>query len=258
MKIYKESDNRKMASSRKIKMIEANIKRFYELSPSSGSKSFYGKAKVAEFDDGSYGLYSYDTLVSTAKDGKVTHLGKYSATTNRHQKEFERQFSESLKEEKTPYAGKESMKESKSRGRKGIRTLKESSGNYNYYEAVKEDVESVLEDDNSEFKELIENASDKSDVYSEIYEILFDDDSVTGNRSGSYTYNREKARQYIKGNLNLLRNALREFGYDPYDKDIIDEYYKIEPEKGDVTIRCYLLGEILDEVLDEYDFSEEE
>lgn len=72
----------------------ATIKNFYELSARYDSRqSFYGKAQVIEYDDGSHALKSYDTIVSTEKEGKVTHLGKYSNTTSRHQKEFERQFS---------------------------------------------------------------------------------------------------------------------------------------------------------------------
>lgn len=72
----------------------ATIKNFYELSARFDSrKSFYGKAKVIEYDDGSRALKSYDTIVSREKGGKVEHLGKWSNTTSRHQKEFERQFS---------------------------------------------------------------------------------------------------------------------------------------------------------------------
>lgn len=56
-------------------------------------KSFYGKAQVIDYGDGMMELKSYDTIVSRVKDGKVEHLGKWSATTSRHQKEFEKQFS---------------------------------------------------------------------------------------------------------------------------------------------------------------------
>ncbi len=56
-------------------------------------KSFYGKAHVLVYADGSMDLQSYDTIVSHCDPyGHVTHLGKWSRTTNRHQKEFERQF----------------------------------------------------------------------------------------------------------------------------------------------------------------------
>lgn len=56
-------------------------------------KSFYGKAQVIDHEDGLVELKSYDTIVSRCKDGKVEHLGKWSATTSRHQREFEKQFS---------------------------------------------------------------------------------------------------------------------------------------------------------------------
>lgn len=65
----------------------------FELTPRYDSrKSFYGKAQVINYGDGYMELKSYDTIVSRVKDGKVEHLGKYSQTTSRHQKEFERQF----------------------------------------------------------------------------------------------------------------------------------------------------------------------
>ena len=66
----------------------------YELSARYDSrKSFYGKAMVIEHEDGTRELKSYGTIVSREKEGKVEHLGKWSATTSRHQKEFEKQFS---------------------------------------------------------------------------------------------------------------------------------------------------------------------
>lgn len=56
-------------------------------------KSFYGKAQVIDYGNGYMELKSYDTIVSSVNNGKVTHNGKYSMTTSRHQKEFEKQFS---------------------------------------------------------------------------------------------------------------------------------------------------------------------
>ena len=78
-----------------------------ELEPQYDSrKSFYGKAKYEVIEqDGTrfFNLYSYGTLVATAKqesDGKMsyTHLGKYSQTTSRHQREFFKQMGLSDKE----------------------------------------------------------------------------------------------------------------------------------------------------------------
>ena len=50
-------------------------------------KSFYGKAKVHELEDGTKVLTSYDTHVAEIKDGKLSVFGWYSATA-RHINEF--------------------------------------------------------------------------------------------------------------------------------------------------------------------------
>lgn len=65
----------------------------YELSAIYDSrKSFYGKAIVIDYENGRQELRSYQTIVSRCQNGVVEHLGKWSQTTTRHQKEFEKQF----------------------------------------------------------------------------------------------------------------------------------------------------------------------
>lgn len=65
----------------------------FELYPRyDARKSFYGKAHVIDHEDGTLELQSYDTIVSRCVNGKVEELGKWSATTTRHQKEFRKQF----------------------------------------------------------------------------------------------------------------------------------------------------------------------
>lgn len=67
----------------------------YELSARYDSrKSFYGKAHVIEHPDGTRQLKSYDTIVA-----EITPRGEFvrlwdgsTQTTNRHIKEFRRQF----------------------------------------------------------------------------------------------------------------------------------------------------------------------
>lgn len=107
---------------------------------------------------------------------------------------------------------------------------------YDYREAMREDVKNALEE--------METTGKTQD---EIYDELWIDDSVTGNASGSYTFNSFKAREYVAGNEDLLVEALEEFGADEgqYKKALIDAEY------ADVTIRCYLLAEVLDEVYEE-------
>lgn len=70
------------------------------------------------------------------------------------------------------------------------------------------------------------------------------DDSVTGNASGSYTFNTYKAEEYICHNLDLLEEAMSEFGCE--DVNALEK----GAEWCDVTIRCYLLSDILMEVLE--------
>lgn len=68
--------------------------KIYELKPKyDNRKSFYGKAHVIDYENGVVELKSYDTIVSRYANGKVKHLGKWSQTTSRHQREFEKQFS---------------------------------------------------------------------------------------------------------------------------------------------------------------------
>ena len=103
---------------------------------------------------------------------------------------------------------------------------------YNYFEAMKEDV-----------KEYLKETSERD--FETLYDEMFVDDSITGNASGSYTFSTWQAEENIAHNMDLLKEALEEFGGD-YGKAL---------EKGaencDVTIRCYLLGQVLQEVLNE-------
>ena len=121
---------------------------------------------------------------------------------------------------------------------------------YNYAEAVKEDVLEYIKNEInfSEF-DTIEELSEK------LNDDLFISDSVTGNASGSYTFNTYKAEEYLAHNWDVLQEALEEFGgsENPIEKGA---------EWCDVTIRCYLLGsaiaEAMEEIEDEFNESHPE
>lgn len=81
-----------------------------------------------------------------------------------------------------------------------------------------------------------------------LYDEMFISDSVTGNASGTYTFNAWVAEENLCHNLDLLKEACEEFGS---SCDILDSV-----ECCDVTIRCYLLGSALSEVLDELEEEE--
>lgn len=116
---------------------------------------------------------------------------------------------------------------------------------YNYYEAVKQDIENYINEEVNfsefeGFEELEEHLNDA----------LWADDNVTGNASGSYTFNRVQASLYVLDNMDLLEEATEEFGIDSAD---IGTHFLCEDwEWFDVTIRCYLLSQCIAEVLEEY------
>lgn len=118
---------------------------------------------------------------------------------------------------------------------------------YDYRYNVCEDIRNYIEEHNIKV-----TADNRQDLYNDLYDDLFISDSVTGNASGSYTFNAYRAEEYICHNLDLLGEALNEFG--------CDTSYILErgAESCDVTIRCYLLGECLSIVLDELEEEEEE
>lgn len=114
---------------------------------------------------------------------------------------------------------------------------------YNYFEAVKEDVKNYIENE-IDIAEALEIAEDVDRLKDNLYDDLFCNDSVTGNASGSYTFNTWQAEENLCHNMDLLKEALEEFGCD------ID-YLEKGAEACDVTIRCYLLASAISEVIDE-------
>lgn len=117
---------------------------------------------------------------------------------------------------------------------------------YDYLEAVREDVKSYIEENG--IKVTSEN---REELEEQLNDDLFCNDSVTGNGSGSYTFNTWTAEEYLCHNLDLLAEACEEFGS---SMDIL----KDGAEACDVTIRCYLLGQAIAEVLDELEKTENE
>ena len=111
---------------------------------------------------------------------------------------------------------------------------------YDYYEAVLEDVkQELINYAVEEWKE------DREGLEEKLNEDFWACDSVTGNGSGSYTFSRYEAEENLCHNLDILGEALEEFGSGPE--------YLIEngPEACDVTIRCYYLSQAISEALDE-------
>ena len=116
---------------------------------------------------------------------------------------------------------------------------------YDYEKAVKEDALEALRN-YDEVKE-IEDVDDLADF---IGEKLVDDDAVTGNMSGSYTMNSYKSMTYVVDNMDLLRDAIDDFGYD--DETIGEKFLDEEWEFFDVIIRCHLVMSLSHEIAEEF------
>ena len=117
---------------------------------------------------------------------------------------------------------------------------------YDYKENVCADILNVIDDYNPE-----DYKGDRDGFEELLNDNLWTDDSVTGNGSGSYTFNRWKAQEYVLDNMELLFEALGEFGcsYDEIGRRFMNEDF----EYFDVTIRCYLLSGAISQVLDWYE-----
>ena len=118
--------------------------------------------------------------------------------------------------------------------------------NYDYQTAVAEDIVDFITNNID-----LEEYEDRDDAFEELNDILWIEDSVTGNGSGSYTFNREKAKEYVLEDMETVRQALREFCVSA--EEIGNKFLDEDWEYLDVTARCFVLGAAIDEALDMMD-----
>jgi ketosteroid isomerase-like protein len=125
---------------------------------------------------------------------------------------------------------------------------------YNYYSDMKDAIKNYIDDDFD-----FSSVTDLDEMSEKLSDDLWTVDSVTGNSSGSYTFNRWEAQQYVMNNIDLVQEAFTEF--DQKEK-FADWFFDNNFEAIDVTVRCYLLSEVVSEVLtdnkDEYEMKIEE
>ena len=127
---------------------------------------------------------------------------------------------------------------------------------YDYLEQVTADVRDYVEQE----IDLTEWAGDRDGLEEKLNDDLWTCDSVTGNGSGSYTFNRVQAQIYVFDGMDELQEAVNKFGID--SETIGEKFLESDWEYFDVTIRCYLLGQAIAAVLDDLEedgaFEEEE
>ena len=111
---------------------------------------------------------------------------------------------------------------------------------YNYREAVTNDAKQAIRENYHD-----RHSTDREEPEEIANDELWINDSVTGNASGSYTFNTWQAEENLCHNMDKLEEACDEFGQD------IGEAVKQGAEYCDTTIRCYLLGQAISAALDE-------
>ena len=115
---------------------------------------------------------------------------------------------------------------------------------YNYLNAMKADILEAIRNDYT-----LADYENRDELEERLNDELWMDDSVTGNASGSYTFSRCQAWEYVSDNMDLLREAVTEFCE---METLADHFMNEDYEWMDVTIRCYLLGQAISEALDEF------
>ena len=111
---------------------------------------------------------------------------------------------------------------------------------YNYIEEMKKDITEWMSDNEYQFSLLDALGADGE---SDLVDLLFCEDSITGNASGSYFCDAWEAEEALCHNWNLLHQALAEFSFDdPIGRGA---------ESMDVILRCYLLPDAVYWVLND-------
>ena len=64
----------------------------------------------------------------------------------------------------------------------------------NYYELVKEDIREWIKENYGNKRAVKKEIKENPNFWNDLYDTLFVNDSVTGNASGSYTFNSEEAK----------------------------------------------------------------
>ena len=119
---------------------------------------------------------------------------------------------------------------------------------YDYVESMKRDILDYIADE-------IDRADydDRDELETALNDDLWAEDAITGN--GCWGYGKyheipdETIRNYVRENLDLCKEALREFCTEK--DEIIDKFFDDDYSYFDCTIRCYCLNWAISKALDE-------
>lgn len=120
---------------------------------------------------------------------------------------------------------------------------------YDYYIEVTNDIECWMDKDGDPFD--ISQFENREEAAEFLRDELWAEDAITGN--GPYGYaSEEECEEFLCHNLNLLFDALFEFG--ELEESLLDNLHEHYKEKNlarwaDCTIRCYVLDNAIENAL---------
>lgn len=114
-----------------------------------------------------------------------------------------------------------------------------------YLEMVTADVLEYLRENAGPFEEVPdENLVPCEDNVNTLYDLVWADDSITGNGSGSYTRNRYKAMEYVFGDYEAVNEAFECFDIQPEEagKELLEqnwEWFDVLARLGVLAQACW-------------------
>lgn len=114
-----------------------------------------------------------------------------------------------------------------------------------YVEKVRQDIENNQDD----YNYIFEESENMDDLRESLYDSMWTDDNITGNGSGSYTFNRTEAREHVLEDMDTVLEAINEFCVSA--ETIGKKFMQEDWEWIDVTARCFVLGQALDEFIED-------
>lgn len=117
---------------------------------------------------------------------------------------------------------------------------------YDYRKTLKKDIRNYIEDYEYDI------SGNKEDLMNDLTDVLWAEDSVTGNGLMGYIENEvllsnDKAKMYVLDNIEIMLEAVQEFGC---KEEVVPRMMVGDWRWFDITIRCYLLSSCIAEVLE--------
>ena len=119
---------------------------------------------------------------------------------------------------------------------------------YNYLRAMINDIKEWMREETSFAKDEV---LDRDQLCENLWDELFNIDEITGNGYNYYD-GEDKCSEYLTNNFDLLYEAVKEYNPDDNVISLIEHYEEEDLARYfDCTIRCYLLGECIEQAFKE-------